>query len=303
MSGDEVVQCRVPGTAGMDLLGTCRPMADGTSDPTWRFGRGVAVRAMSTPQGPVTVELRSGSGDVGARTWGPGSAWLVPRLERFLGPPAPTDFASDLHPVVHDLHRRHPGLRLGASLRLVDVVVPTVLGQRVTSREARRSWWALVRWLGRPAPGPWQLLLPPEPKLVARMHDAHWHRLGVERQRADAIRRLLGVLGPLERLAEHSSEQLQLRLCEVPGVGPWTATGLAANVTGDPDVVLLGDLHEPHDVCFALAGEARGTDERMVELLEPWRGQRGRVTRLLGRGAPRAPRRGPRYSPLPIASM
>ena len=43
---------------------------------------------------------------------------------------------------------------------------------------------------------------------------------------------------------------------------------------------------------------ARGTDERMLELLEPYRGQRGRVTRLLeflgtgpGRRGPRMPSR------------
>jgi len=42
-----------------------------------------------------------------------------------------------------------------------------------------------------------------------------------------------------------------------------------------------GDLHLPHVVSWALAGERRGTDERMLELLEPYRGQRGRVVRLL----------------------
>jgi hypothetical protein len=47
-------------------------------------------------------------------------------------------------------------------------------------------------------------------------------------------------------------------------------------------------------VCFALAGEVRGTDERMLDLLEPWRGHRGLVVRLLMAGAPNAPRFGHR---------
>ena len=34
-------------------------------------------------------------------------------------------------------------------------------------------------------------------------------------------------------------------------------------------------------MCWALAQEPRGTDERMLELLEPYRGQRGRVEVLL----------------------
>jgi hypothetical protein len=292
----------VPGTAGMDLMGTCRPMADGAADPTWRFAPDRVARAMTTPTGPVSVELLRSDGDVTARCWGDGTPWLLPRLPTMLGGPTPPEFRAELHPLVHQLARRHDATRFGASLRLRDVLVPTIFGQRVTSMEARRSWWQLVRRHGSVAPGPLELLLPPPPSTVVRLSDADWHRLGVERQRADAVRRVHAVLGTLESAADAGSEALQQRLCEVPGIGPWTATGLAANVLGDEDAVLLGDLHVPHNVCFALAGEERGSDERMLELLEPWRGHRARVVRLLRRSGRRAPRRGPRYRPLPIAS-
>jgi len=67
---------------------------------------------------------------------------------------------------------------------------------------------------------------------------------------------------------------------------------------GDPDAVLVGDLHVPHQVCFALAGEERGSDERMIELLEPFAGHRGRVQRMIGWSGIAAPRRAPRYSPI-----
>jgi 3-methyladenine DNA glycosylase/8-oxoguanine DNA glycosylase len=69
---------------------------------------------------------------------------------------------------------------------------------------------------------------------------------------------------------------------------------------GDPDAVAVGDYWLKHVVSYALTGEARGTDERMLELLEPWRGQRGRVCRLLVSGAPRVPRFGPR---LPLRAI
>jgi hypothetical protein len=65
----------------------------------------------------------------------------------------------------------------------------------------------------------------------------------------------------------------------------------------------VGDFHLRNMVAFALAGEARGTDERMVELLEPYRGQRGRVTRLLELGGARAPRYGPRMSTRHIETL
>lgn len=289
------------GTAEVDLVRTCRPMTDGMSDPTWSVTPERAVRAMSTPDGAVTVELAHAGAGLRAQLWGPGTQWLAPRLERFVGAPAPEDFRPELHPVVDRAARRHPGARFGASLRVRDVLVPTILGQRVTAREARRTWWTLVRRLGAPAPGPHGLQLPPEPSLVVRLSDADWHRIGVERQRADAIRRAHAVLGSLERAAERDSGTFQRAVCAVPGLGPWTATGLAASVLGDPDAVLLGDLHLPHHVCFALAGEERGSDERMLELLEPWRGHRARVVRLVRSSGRSAPRRGPKYTLLPIA--
>jgi 3-methyladenine DNA glycosylase/8-oxoguanine DNA glycosylase len=72
---------------------------------------------------------------------------------------------------------------------------------------------------------------------------------------------------------------------------------------GDADAVPVGDLHLPHLVSSALAGERRGSDQRMLELLEPYRGHRGRVIRLLVAGAPGPPRFGPRLPLNPIAAL
>jgi 3-methyladenine DNA glycosylase/8-oxoguanine DNA glycosylase len=62
---------------------------------------------------------------------------------------------------------------------------------------------------------------------------------------------------------------------------------------GDADAVSVGDYHLKNVAAWHLAGEARGTDERMLELLEPFRPFRGVVMRLLG-FAGAAPRFGPR---------
>jgi hypothetical protein len=56
----------------------------------------------------------------------------------------------------------------------------------------------------------------------------------------------------------------------------------------------VGDYHLPHLVSWAFDGEPRGSDERMLQLLAPYRGQRARVIRLIELGVPRPPRRGPR---------
>jgi 3-methyladenine DNA glycosylase/8-oxoguanine DNA glycosylase len=90
------------------------------------------------------------------------------------------------------------------------------------------------------------------------------------------------------------AEAANRRLRAFPGLGPWTAAGVAAVALGDPDAVPVGDFHIPHMVSWALAREPRGDDQRMLELLEPYRGHRGRVVRLLMLAGVTAPRYGPR---------
>ena len=65
----------------------------------------------------------------------------------------------------------------------------------------------------------------------------------------------------------------------------------------------VGDFHIPNMVCWALAREPRGTDERMLELLEPYRGQRARVTRYLELAGMAAPRYGARLASRRIADI
>ena len=89
----------------------------------------------------------------------------------------------------------------------------------------------------------------------------------------------------------------------VPGIGPWTAAEVGVRALGDPDAVSVGDFHLPNLVAYALAGEPRGSDTRMLELLEPYRGQRARVMRLLELSGIRPPRYGPRLSPRRIEAI
>jgi 3-methyladenine DNA glycosylase/8-oxoguanine DNA glycosylase len=134
-------------------------------------------------------------------------------------------------------------------------------------------------------------------------HDLH--RFGVERRRADAIGRVCRRAVRLDTLAAGGgpcADLLRGAVAAVPGVGPWSRALLAQLVLGDPDAVVVGDLHLPHLVTWRLAGEPRGDDARMLALLAPYAGQRGRVVRLLGLDGGGAPRRGPRQRLQPIAS-
>ena len=63
----------------------------------------------------------------------------------------------------------------------------------------------------------------------------------------------------------------------------------------------VGDFHLKHLVACALAGEPRGTDARMLELLEPYLGPPGPGVHAARVGRARPPRHGPRRPIQPIA--
>jgi 3-methyladenine DNA glycosylase/8-oxoguanine DNA glycosylase len=81
--------------------------------------------------------------------------------------------------------------------------------------------------------------------------------------------------------AERDTAATREVLARIPGCGPWTVGMLLGFGLGDPDAVPVGDLHLPSLVARALVGEPRADDPRMLELLEPYRGHRFRLIRLL----------------------
>ena len=117
------------------------------------------------------------------------------------------------------------------------------------------------------------------------------------------IRWAAGHADRLEEIVDLPIETAYSRLRSLPGVGAWTAAEVALRALGDADAVSVGDFHIPNTVAWALAGEPRASDARMLELLEPYRGQRGRVIRLLEAAGVAAPRYGPRMAPRAIATI
>jgi len=146
-------------------------------------------------------------------------------------------------------------------------------------------------------------MLPPQPTKLARTPYWALHTLGIERRRADTLRAAAAVAHRLDSLAALPSAERIARLMSLPGIGPWTAAEAIRLSLGDPDAVSVGDYHLPTLVCSTLAGESEGTDERMLELLEPYAGQRARVVLLIEHSGMRAERHAPRLAPRSIAGM
>jgi 3-methyladenine DNA glycosylase/8-oxoguanine DNA glycosylase len=184
--------------------------------------------------------------------------------------------------------------------------VPTITEQKVTSREAHRAYATLTRRFGEPAPGPMAgLLLPPDQTKLAAAPSYAFHPLGLECKRADTIRLVARSAARLEEANHMSPADAARRLQAVPGVGPWSAAEVALVALGDADAVPLGDYHLPSIVSWALTKDRTGDDDRMLELLAPYAGHRGRVIRLLVAAghAVRPARRAPRAQLRSIAAI
>jgi 3-methyladenine DNA glycosylase/8-oxoguanine DNA glycosylase len=288
----------------LDLRRTLAIHQRGSGDPTMRTIAGRIVRATRTADGPATVALLQSGDRVEAEAWGPGAERLLEAVPGLIG--AEDDraaFDARHHPLVAELDRRHRGIRIGRTGAVLEALVPAILEQKVTGTEAWRGLRGLVRGWGEPAPGPFGLRLLPEPAAIAAIPYHAFHPIGVERRRADLVRRVADRAIRFEEVLGLSREAAYARLTALPGIGPWTAAEVMLRAAGDPDAVSVGDFHLPNLVAFTLAGELRGTDERMLELLEPWRGQRARVIRLLETSGLRPPAFGPRYAPRSIAAI
>ncbi len=279
----------------VDLRQTLGPLWHGRPDRTMRVAPDRAVRASWTPDGPATVEVRRDGDGFSAEAWGPGATWALDQAPALLGAEDDLDgFDPSSHPAVARAHHRRPGMRIGASGRVEDVLVPTILGQKVTVAEAHRAWFGMIRLWGTPAPGPHELTLAPAASSIAANPYWAFHRFGVERKRAEIITRACSRIDRLQEAATMDRDDAQRRLTALPGLGPWTAGIVRRSAFGDPDAVEIGDFHIPNGVCWNLAGEARGDDGRMMELLEPYVGHRGRVVRLITSAMPKAPAYGPK---------
>lgn len=287
----------------LDLLLTLGLHRRGPRDPAIRLARGQVIRATRTVDGPATLEVVQRSDRVDGEAWGPGADRVLEGMAAFVGATDDRTGFAPVHPLLADLDRRLPGLRIGRTGAVLEALIPAILEQKVTGTEARRGYLGLIDRWGEPAPGPFGLRLLPAPSVLAAVPYQDMHPIGIERRRAELIRTVAARAARFEEIVDLPLSQAYARLTVLPGIGPWTAAEVALRALGDPDAVSVGDFHLPNLVSFALAGERRGTDERMLELLEPYRGQRGRAIRLLEASGIRPAPHGPRMQPRSIAAI
>ena len=282
------------GAGDIDLRLTLAALRHGPQDPTMRLETGAVWRGMRTPDGPATALYRGRDGDVVVQAWGPGARWALGSSSDAIGLGDDVAGFAPRDPLMRSLHRRHSGLRMCRSNAVVETLVPTIIEQKVTTVEAHRSYRALVKAFGTPAPGPGGLWVAPEPNVLAALPYEAFHRFGLERRRADFIRCVCSYARRLEEILAMDRPAARRRLAALPGIGPWTIAEVERLVFGDADAVRPNDCNLPHAVSWVLAGERRADDVRMMELLEPYRGHRARAALLIELTGNTPPRRAPR---------
>jgi len=284
----------------VDLRLLLGPLRRGRGDPTLQVDPGGAWRTTLATTGPATVRLEARGGGVRAWAWGPGADETLAGVPELLG--AGDDW-SELdcsgHPLLAEIRRGRPGLRLTRTGAVWEALVPAVLEQKITGKEARASWrWLLGRY-GLPAPGPAPLgmrVCPPA-SVWARIPSWDWHRAGVDPKRSRTVLAAAGVAYVLERSLGlgRGGAPVAALLRSVPGVGAWTAAEVSQRAHGDPDAVSVGDYHLAAFVGWALTGRPVD-DDGMLDLLAPYAGSRYRVIRLVEVSGARKPRFGPRLT-------
>ena len=160
-----------------------------------------------------------------------------------------------------------PGLRVPGCWNGFELATRAILGQQITVKDATALAGKLVTSFGKPfAAGNGLTHLFPTPEVLA---DAKLTRIGLTGARAETIRALARAVrdGRIRFEGVIDSEAFLDRLCEIPGIGKWTARYVAMRALGEPDAFPSGDL----GLLRAMALGSSRELEHHAEAWRPWR--------------------------------
>ena len=176
--------------------------------------------------------------------------------------------------------KSEPGVRVPGCWNGFELAVRAILGQQVTVRGATSLAGRLTTEFGKKFTGSNGLShLFPSPEALA---NAKLISVGLTSARAETIRALACAVasGKIKFEGVADSEDFLRRLCEVPGIGPWTAQYIAMRALGEPDAFPSSDLG-------LLRASGLETARKLESQSEPWRPWRAYAAMYLWRMAPK----------------
>ena len=170
-----------------------------------------------------------------------------------------------------------PACASAGATQVLASLVPAIIEQKVTGPEAQRAYRRLVLRYGEPAPGPGRLHLPPAAPVLAALPYFELHPLGLEQRRAVTLIRAAREAERLESAVGLPAEQALALLRSVPVSAP----GPRPRRRGRPSAIRMPSAWATSTCPISSAGPWPGSraamTRRMLELLEPYRGQRARL--------------------------
>lgn len=255
----------------------------GPYDPTTELDHGCFRKAFFYRDSPVTVEIvrpnQEAAGSLEIRAYGDYADELVEETATGLRQEDGYAQFLTMDDGIQRLHRLLPGLRVVRVPWLYDMTCSAILQQRIRTVDAMREWRKITYRYG--APAPLGLRAFPQAEVLATVPQFALESIGIDARRAKTLLRFARELRFVSLRPGMEFDQLRQMLLRVSGIGPWTTETVLGYGAGDIDAAIPGDLHLPRIICYALAGEEDGSDERMMELLEPFRGHRFRIIRLI----------------------
>jgi AraC family transcriptional regulator, regulatory protein of adaptative response / DNA-3-methyladenine glycosylase II len=135
-----------------------------------------------------------------------------------------------------------PGLRVAGCWDGFELTVRAILGQKITVKGASTLAGRIAREFGQPNKGSGSLTHTfPTPQVLA---DANLTNIGLQTSRAAAIRALSRAVCRREIVFDRiiDTDDFLAGLCNIPGIGPWTAQYVAMRALREPDAFPPGDL-------------------------------------------------------------
>lgn len=212
----------------------------------------------------------------------------VARCRRLFGLDRPASEAAALaaDPLLGDVVRANPGVRVPGAWDPFEIAVRIILGQQVSVAGATTMAGRLVEEFGTPVPGLEAMGLShvfPAATTLASASVDRLQSLGLTGARARTIRDVARAYSEERVRLDPGVEldELIASLEALPGIGPWTAQMIALRAAGQPDAFASGDLGLRRAV-GRLAGLEGPADAAEVErVAEAWRPHRALASMYL----------------------
>lgn len=159
---------------------------------------------------------------------------------------SPLQIADNLgsDPLIASLVSAHPGWRVPGAFDHFELAVRAVLGQQISVAGATTIAGRLVQRFGTPLDQHQTQFLFPSPQVICGLTVSDIAELGMPGKRAQTLIALAQFAcdGGLIRKPGDTLESCTARLCELPGIGPWTAHYIAMRALRFTDAFPEGDL-------------------------------------------------------------